>query len=327
MSTIETKGLFHIALIKDVDKTIARFNDLGIGPWQTMTLGDSGSGRLEMNGKPIFLTVKTAITQIGPLMVAVDQPFSRPNPYEGILDQRGGGAHHLAFVVDNIAQATEKMLQFGYKEIGVASEIGPYKDGYGSYFETVENFGTVIELAQLPKEFPPPEGIFPPDGEQTINSSIKIKGLIHLCIAVKDAEKAAKHYEEFFGIGPWRIATMDTAGLKATYKGKEADIAIKGASAMFGQTEVVLEQSMSSPSHLQDFIDKYGQGIHHICLDVKDLNQATEEMHRLGYETTLSISGFGPNGDGEATHFDTERALGIVIELAKKPTGLGDRSL
>ena len=117
-----------------------------------MTIG-SGSERMTLRGKPISGKVRAAATQVGSLMIAVDQPLSRPNPYEEILDQRGGGAHHLAFVVERLDQATEEMERMGYKEITSVYGIGPSGDGAGAYFETIENMGTVIELAQLPSEW------------------------------------------------------------------------------------------------------------------------------------------------------------------------------
>ena len=53
---LSIKGAFHIAIIKDVDRTIERFwNDLGIGPWQIITLFESGSERLTLHGKPLSL--------------------------------------------------------------------------------------------------------------------------------------------------------------------------------------------------------------------------------------------------------------------------------
>lgn len=319
---VDIKGAFHIAIIKDVDQTMARFwKDLGIGPWQQMTIGPLKTSLLYGKPAPSF-AVKAAATQVGFLMLAIDQPLTKPHPYEDIVNKRGGGAHHLAFVVEQMEQATEQMRRLGYTEILAGTGIGPYGDGAGSYFDTVENMGTVIELAKLPREMPATEKVYPAPDEVVGTSNLKIRGAVHVAIAVRDAEKAARHYQEELGIGPWKIFTFGSDDVNAaTYLGKKVPLKLKAAYIEIGPFVLVLEQPLTSPSPLQDFLDKNGQGIHHLCLAVDALAPAAEEMRRLGYEETFSAYGFGPNKDGESAYFDTENALGIVIELAKVPTG------
>ena len=108
---------------------------------------------------------------------------------------------------------------------------------------------------------------------------------------------------------------------KTTYHGKESDVVIKQARAKIGPMVVVLEQPVSGPSPVNDFLESNGQGIHHICLEVDELEQATREMNALGYRELGAFYGLGLNKDGEAAYFDTEENLGIVINLAKMPTG------
>lgn len=326
-SKVGITNFFHMALIKkDMDKVMQHFwQEFGIGPWQVIELFKDGPESMTLYGEPIQTIVKGAMTSIGDFMLVIDEPMGEPHPYTEIM-KRGGGGHHIAFMVDDYDKACEEMKRMGNAELSKAIKIGVDGDGGGTYFDTVDKFGAVIELDLMPKSFPAPAYVFPPDAS-AVDSKIKLDELVHVCIAVNDAEKTAKYYEEELGIGPWRIMTMDTTGADVTYKGKDAFLKIKGASAMFGQTEFVLEQSLTSPSHLQDFIDANGQGIHHLCFAVDDLDAATEEMHRLGYGTILSVKGFGPNGDGAATHFDTQDTIGIVIELAKVPTGFDGRSI
>jgi len=257
---INVKGGFHFAIIKDVDSTIEHFwNQLGIGPWQVMTLFKDEPHGMTLYGKPVSIEVRAAITQVGDLVMAVDQALSRPNPYEQIVDQRGGGAHHLALLVDSVEQSTEIMKRL------------PSKDGAGSYFDTIDNLGTVIELAHLPSGgMPSAEKTFPYPVDVAAPSKIKIKDAVHVGIAVKDVEKAAGHYQNEFGIGPWQINTVGPDVKKTTYHGKESDVVIKQARAQIGPMVVVLEQPVSGPSPVNDFLESNGQGIHHICLEVDE---------------------------------------------------------
>jgi catechol 2,3-dioxygenase-like lactoylglutathione lyase family enzyme len=320
---ISIKGMFHIAIIKEVDRTIERFwNDLGIGPWQIMSFG-AGSTRMTLYGKPVSLTVRGAGTQVGSLMIAVDEPLSRPNPYEEIIDRRGGGAHHLAFVVERLDQSAEEMQRLGYKEIGSVYGIGPSGEGGGSYFDAINNMGTVIEFAQLPSGgMPAPESIFPSPDKAVTPSKIKIQGAVHVAIAVRDAEKAAKHYQEDLGVGPWQILTFGPEIKKVTYRGKVVSLAVKRALTQVGPLTLILEQPLSGVSSLGDFLERSGQGIQRVCFEVERLDQAAKEMKRLGYEELGAVYGFGPKGSSEAICFGTEDNLGILIELAKVKAGL-----
>jgi methylmalonyl-CoA/ethylmalonyl-CoA epimerase len=320
--TIKTNSVWHFAIIKDVEETAKRFwNDLGIGPWQLFTIGGP-LVRAVVRGEAAQIEVKAAVTQVGNMFVALDQCLSEPDPYADIVKTRGGGAHHLAFLVDNLVEDERKMNALGYDAILSGHGIGTEGDGGGSYFDTKENMGTVIELAQIPKEMPPPDGSVPPADSMDKGGNVPIKGAVHLALAVRDAEKAARHYQEELGVGPWRIERFGSEMKRATYKGKEISVDMKVAVAQLGPFDLALEQPLSSPSPMQDFLDQNGQGIHHVCFAVDELEPAIAAMQDVGYGAIFTAQGFGPNGDGEAAYFDTQDALGVIIELAKVPSGM-----
>jgi len=320
--TIKTNGVWHFAIIKDVEETAKRFwSHLGIGPWQLFTIGGP-QVRAKVRGEQAQMEVKAGVTQVGNMFIALDKCLTRPDPYEDIVKARGGGAHHLAFLVDNLVEEERKMNALGYGAILSGHGIGTEGDGGGSYFDTIENMGTVIELSQLPKEMPPPDGSIPPPGSADKRGDVPIQGAVHLALAVRDAEKAAHHYQEELGVGPWRIERFRSDMKQATYKGKEVGVDLKVAVAQLGPFDLVLEQPLSSPNPLKDFLDQNGPGIHHVCFAVDNLEPAVAAMQDVGYGAIFSAYGFGPNRDGEAAYFDTEDALGVIIELAKVPSGI-----
>jgi len=320
--TIRTNGVWHFAIIKEVEETAKRFwNDLGIGPWQFFTIGGP-LVRAVVRGEAAQMEVKAGVTQVGTMVIALDKCLSKPDPYEDIVKTRGGGAHHLAFLVDNLVEEEKKMNALGYDAILSGHGIGTAGDGGGSYFDTIEHMGTVIEFAQLPKEMPPPDGCFPSADGMDKRGNVPITGAVHLALAVRDAEKAARHYQEELGVGPWQIVRFGSDMKQATFKGKQISVDMKVAVAQLGPFDLVLEQPLSGPNPLQDFLDRNGQGIHHVCFAVDKLAPAAAAMKDVGYGEIFSAHGFGPNGDGEAAYFDTENALGIVIELAKVPSGM-----
>jgi catechol 2,3-dioxygenase-like lactoylglutathione lyase family enzyme len=270
----------------------------------------------------VQLKVSAGVAQVGSMVIALDKALTSPGPYDDIEAKRGGGAHHLAFLVDDLVKAEAQMRERGYGVILSGHGIGVNADGGGSYFDTIEDMGTVIEFAQVPREMPAPDAVYPAEGKLDTGGKVGIKGAVHLAIAVRDAEKAARNFEDLLGIGPWQIVTFGSEVSKATYQGKEVSLSLKVAAIQLGPFMLALEQPLSSPSPLQDFLDKNGQGIHHVCLAVDEVGPAAAEMERLGYKKVFTASGFGPNKDGEAAYFDTEKTLGITIELAKVPTGM-----
>ena len=322
---VNIQAFWHMGLAKDVDQTAEHFwKELGIGPWMKLTFSGANC-KMNKCGEPISLDVKGAMTQVGPLLIAIDEGLSKPHPYEKIVAQRGGGAHHLAFLVESWEKAAEQMRQKGYEYDFSIGEVGGCPTAGGAYFDsakTIEDFGTVIELSSPPPEMPAPDEVYPAQGDMNTGGNLGIKGVAHVCIAVNDAEQVAKNYWDVFGIGPWHILTFGPGVKKAFYYGQEGSAAIRGAMTQMGDVIIALEQPLSTPSHLQDFLDKNGQGIHHVCLVVDQLDEAAKQMTELGYREMVSMYGFGPNEDGEAAHFATEENLGIVVELAKPPTGM-----
>jgi hypothetical protein len=148
---IDTKGVWHFAIIKDVRETARRFwDDLGIGPWQFLTITGE---HVELYGTPVALKVAAGITQIGPMIVALDKALTSHGPCDEIEAKRGGGAHHLASLVDdldNVESAAAEMERRGHKTIFTTSGFGPNKDGKAAYFDTEGALGITIELAKVP---------------------------------------------------------------------------------------------------------------------------------------------------------------------------------
>jgi methylmalonyl-CoA/ethylmalonyl-CoA epimerase len=96
-----------------------------------------------------------------------------------------------------------------------------------------------------------------------------IKKIHHIAIAVKDVEKAAKFYEKILGLklgGVEEVAGMD----------------VKVGFIQVGETRIELVQPLDPASGVAKFIEKKGEGIHHICYEVENAADALETFKEKG---------------------------------------------
>ena len=96
-----------------------------------------------------------------------------------------------------------------------------------------------------------------------------IKKIHHIAIAVKDVEKAAVFYEKVLGLklgGVEEVAGMD----------------VKVGFIQVGETRIELVQPLDPASGVAKFIEKKGEGIHHICYEVDDIAAALKTFKEKG---------------------------------------------
>ena len=80
----------------------------------------------------------------------------------------------------------------------------------------------------------------------------------HVGIAVSDIDAALKLYHEVFGAPLAEVRRLDDQG-------------IRGALVQVGQTRLELMEPTSPESTIGRFIERRGQGLHHLAFYVNDL--------------------------------------------------------
>ena len=86
------------------------------------------------------------------------------------------------------------------------------------------------------------------------------KYIEHIGIAVKNLDDSIKYYEEILGVKCYNIEEV-------------TDQKVKTAFFKIGQTKIELLEPTATDSPVQKFIDKRGEGIHHIAFAVDDINK------------------------------------------------------
>ena len=93
----------------------------------------------------------------------------------------------------------------------------------------------------------------------------------HIGIAVKSIEESRKYYEEVLGLECYKIEEV-------------VDQKVKTAFFMIGQTKIELLEATDPESTIAKFIEKRGQGVHHIAYAVENVDQALQDVEAKGVQ-------------------------------------------
>ena len=101
--------------------------------------------------------------------------------------------------------------------------------------------------------------------------------LNHIAIAVPDIKAAAKQYKEIFGANVSEVVEQPDHGVSTVF----IDL---------GNTKIELLEELGEDSPISNFVAKNPKGgMHHICIEVEDINTAIEKLN----EHEVAITGTG----------------------------------
>jgi methylmalonyl-CoA/ethylmalonyl-CoA epimerase len=132
----------------------------------------------------------------------------------------------------------------------------------------------------------------------------KIKKVNHIGIAVKDANSASRFYEEALGIAVDHEEVVETQKVKVNF-------------LPIGDSTIELLEATDPESPIAKFIDKRGEGIHHICFEVEGIDDLLKELAERG--AVIGSPTPTKGGHGMRVGFLHPKATGgVLIELAEK---------
>ena len=138
--------------------------------------------------------------------------------------------------------------------------------------------------------------------------------LCQVALVVHDIEATARKYATAFGFPiPPIIQTPGFDKARTTLNGEASEATAKLAFLQTGQLVVELIEPDDKPSVWRDFLDKNGEGVHHIAFRVSD-TKATEALLTAQGMKTLQ-QGLYVDGSGMYTYVDSVPQLGVMIEL------------
>jgi methylmalonyl-CoA/ethylmalonyl-CoA epimerase len=133
-------------------------------------------------------------------------------------------------------------------------------------------------------------------------------------LIVHDIEHTADKFCEVFGFAKPRIfSTPGYEQVETTYQGQPSDATAKLAFFDAGQLQIELIEPDEKPSVWRDFLDKHGEGVHHIAFRVKDTGSAAQQLAE--HNIPVLQQGLFSDRSGMYTYLDSAPVLGVMLEL------------
>ena len=133
---------------------------------------------------------------------------------------------------------------------------------------------------------------------------MKITHIEHIGIAVENIEESIKYYENVLGLKCYSIEEV-------------ADQKVKTAFFMVGDTKIELLESTSPEGPIGKFIEKKGQGMHHIAFAVDNTTEALKTVEERGVRLIDKTSRKGAEGL-KIGFLHPKSTDGVLTELCSK---------
>lgn len=126
----------------------------------------------------------------------------------------------------------------------------------------------------------------------------------HIGIAVKDIASSDELFKKLFGRAAYKIEAVKSEGVKTSF-------------FKLGPNKIELLEATAPDSPIAKFIEKKGEGIHHIAFDVDDIEAEIARLKDEGFEMIHNTPKDG--ADNKLIAFLHPKSTnGVLIELCQE---------
>lgn len=126
----------------------------------------------------------------------------------------------------------------------------------------------------------------------------------HVAIAVKDLDEALNFYRDALGLNVTERREVPTEGVEIAF-------------LPTGEAELELLRPLDPENNIGRFIEKRGEGIHHLCVHVDDIEAKVAQIESTGGRMATEIR---QHDDGTRYAFvHPKSARGVLMELYETP--------
>ncbi|WP_319266937.1 methylmalonyl-CoA epimerase [uncultured Draconibacterium sp.] len=133
---------------------------------------------------------------------------------------------------------------------------------------------------------------------------MNISHIEHIGIAVNSLEEAIPYYEEMLGLKCYAVEEV-------------ADQKVKTAFFQVGDTKIELLESTSPDGPIGKFLEKKGQGVHHLAFAVDSVNDSLNELGEKGVQLIDKTARKGAEGLNIG-FLHPKATMGVLTEICGK---------
>ena len=126
----------------------------------------------------------------------------------------------------------------------------------------------------------------------------------HLGIAVNNMEKALKIYEDLLGQNCYKIEVVESEFVKTAF-------------IQVGESKIELLEATHSDSAIAKFLEKKGQGFHHVAFDVENIDSEINRLVEKGFELIHKTPKDGADNKRIA-FLHPKSTNGLLVELCQE---------
>ncbi len=131
-----------------------------------------------------------------------------------------------------------------------------------------------------------------------------IKKIEHIGIAVKNINQSNELFKKLFGKEHYKVEAVASEGVSTSF-------------FMLGETKIELLEATSENSAIAKFIEKKGEGIHHIAYEVDNLDAEMERLKKEGFELINQTAKDGADNK-RICFLHPKTTNGVLVELCEE---------
>lgn len=128
----------------------------------------------------------------------------------------------------------------------------------------------------------------------------QIKKINHVAIVVKDIDESLKFWETALGLGLHHVEDVPSQASKVAF-------------IPVGESEIELVQPTTEDSGMAAYLEKRGEGMHHLCIEVDDIEAKMQELRDAGIQLINDVPQVLPGRKMAFIH--PKAASGVLVEL------------
>jgi methylmalonyl-CoA/ethylmalonyl-CoA epimerase len=281
------RGCSVAIAVRSVDAVVEIYTDaLGLGPFETREIE---LRKASFQGRRAPATIRMASAALGPCeMELIEVTGGRP-PHAEFLETHGEGMNHFNLDKRTHAGYLETLSRLYHRGI---EPFWGYPYGSFCYLESPDLGGVTFEVM--------------------VGSGHAGKlGHNHLGLVIADTARTIDFYSKTLGLGPFR--TGEYPMTRAFYRDKRIEARFKASFCDLGESRLRVYEVLEGETPYSDHLDRQGEGMHHLCLPVADLDEAIEELRQIGIEAIWR------SDELRVAHLATREIGGMTFAISDAP--------